>query len=664
MLKSMISRFIFRFVWATIGSTVFAITLSAQPVNISGGTVTSCDVTSYGVSADGRYAVFVADKHTDGVFELYSTDLSTGVITKISGGLVSGGDVIDFKISPDSARVVFVADKVADSIFDLYSAPINGSTVPVNLSGPSVGGTSVFQISPDSTRVVFAASSVADNVLDLYSVPIAGGAPPLNLSERLVSGGGGNSILLNFQISADGARVVFVADKLMNQVFEIYSAPITGGVVPLNLSGPLVSGGDAFEFKVSPDSARVVFRGDKVTDNVTELYSIPIDGAAAPVNLSGLLVSGGLIAGSSFQISPDSARVVFRADKATDGVDELYSVPINGGSAPMNLSGPLVSGGSVANFLISPDSAHVVFQADKAVDTVVELYSVPIDGGAAPANLSRLLISGGAVRADFRISPDSARVVLVADKVIDEVFELYSVPINASAAPLNLSGPLVSGGNVRADFRISPDNARVVFLADKVTVGVDELYSVPIDGSAAPVNLSGPLVNGGDAFGFQISPDSARVVFRADKVADGVDELFRVQIGGVALALDIDGDDKVLPDTDLLLLARYQIGIRGNELISNALGANATITGAIAIQSRIRAALGIGLPSSGTALALDIDGDDRVLPLTDLLLLTRYRLGMRGSALIQGALGANATITGATAIESRIRAALGAALPF
>jgi hypothetical protein len=90
---------------------------------------------------------------------------------------------------------------------------------------------------------------------------------------------------------------------------------------------------------------------------------------------------------------------------------------------------------------------------------------------------------------------------------------------------------------------------------------------------------------------FQISPDSARVVFRGDVVADEVFELFRVQIGGKALALDFDGDDRVQALSDALMLARYQLGIRGAALTANALGVNATISSPVTIEAKIKAAL-------------------------------------------------------------------------
>jgi hypothetical protein len=175
---------------------------------------------------------------------------------------------------------------------------------------------------------------------------------------------------------------------------------------------------------------------------------------------------------------------------------------------------------------------------------------------------------------------------------------------------------------------------------------------------------SGPLAIGGEAFGFQISPNSARVLFFADKVTDGVFELFRVQIGGVALALDIDGDDKVLPASDLLLLARHQFGLRGNGLIDNATSTGATITSAAAIEARLAAALAARPPGFESTPVLDVDADLLVLPTTDVLLLLRYQLGLRGDALIANVLGAAAPSRDPVVIESRIRTALEFGLPF
>ena len=53
-------------------------------------------------------------------------------------------------------------------------------------------------------------------------------------------------------------------------------------------------------------------------------------------------------------------------------------------------------------------------------------------------------------------------------------------------------------------------------------------------------------------------------------------------------------------------------------------------------------------------LIYDVDGDQQVEPLTDGLLVLRHQFGFEGSALTDGALGSNATITNASDIATYI----------
>ena len=77
----------------------------------------------------------------------------------------------------------------------------------------------------------------------------------------------------------------------------------------------------------------------------------------------------------SYQLSPDGATVVYRADQDTDNVTELYSVPIGGGTTT-KLSGPLPPEGDVEpTFLISPDGATVVYHAVQDLESGL-LYAV------------------------------------------------------------------------------------------------------------------------------------------------------------------------------------------------------------------------------------------------------------------------------------------------
>ena len=92
--------------------------------------------------------------------------------------------------------------------------------------------------------------------------------------------------------------------------------------------------------------------------------------AASNVKLSGLMPAFGDVI--FFQISPDGRYAVYLADQETDGVNELYSVLLGGGS-PVRLNPLLPFGRNVTSFQISPDSSRVVYRADQDTDEVFEL---------------------------------------------------------------------------------------------------------------------------------------------------------------------------------------------------------------------------------------------------------------------------------------------------
>jgi Tol biopolymer transport system component len=494
------------------------------------------DVQDFKISPDGQYAVYLADQDSDDVIELYSVPLRGGTPVRLNGVLPAGSRVEnDYQISPDSSRVVYRAPQDTTGVIELHSVPIAGPvSAGVKLNGSLVTGGDVlaFQISPDNSRAVYRADQDADEIFELYSVPLAGPASAgIKLNEPLVAGG---SVWVEFQVSPDSSRVVYIADQQTYGNFELYSVPLNGpAIAGVKLNGPLVAGGGVGEFKVSPDSSRVVYRADQQTDNVFDLFSVPIAGPAnAGIKLNESLVSGGDV--EVFKISPDSSRAVYLADQQTDEVDELYSVPLAGpASAGVKLNGALVTGGNVlwAEFQISPDSTRVVYQADQQTDEVWELYSAPLNGPAsAGVKLNGSLVVGGGV-SGFLVSPNSRRVVYYADQQIDEVWEIYSVPLNGPATEgVKLNGALITGGDVN-DCQVSLNSSRVIYRADQQTDEVWELYSVPLNGPASTgVKLNGSLVTGGDVYNFKVSPDSSRAVYRADQDTDEVVELYEAYI--------------------------------------------------------------------------------------------------------------------------------------
>jgi Tol biopolymer transport system component len=506
---------------------------AATNVKLSGVLTAEGNVSSFQISRDGRYAVYLADQDTDDVPELYSVLLGGGPPVRLNPILLFGRAVTSFQISPDSRRVVYLADQDDDNVVELYSVPIGGPAAAgtkLNKALVANGDVAGFQISPDSNWVVYGADQEIDGATEIYSAPIAG--PPsagLKLNKALVPGGS----VENGLISPDSSRVVYQADQEVNGVFELFSVPIGGPPsAGLKLNKALVPGGNVEKgFLISPDSSRVVYQADQEVNGVFELFSAPIGGPpSAGLKLNKALVPGGNVR-EGFLISPDSSRVVYGADQETVGASEVYSVPIGGPpSAGLKLNKALVLGGSVEGGLISPDGSRVIYRADQEADGLFELFSVPIGGPAADGiKLNKALIPGGDVVNLLLISPDSSRALYVADQEIDNVFELFSVPIKGPASDgIKLNKVILPGGGLTPAIRLSPDSRRVVYAAALDTAGVFELYSTPIGGpAAAGVKLNGALVTGGNVLSsFQISPDSGRVIYIADQDTDNVFELY------------------------------------------------------------------------------------------------------------------------------------------
>jgi Tol biopolymer transport system component len=153
--------------------------------------------------------------------------------------------------------------------------------------------------------------------------------------------------------------------------------------------------------KIAPDSSRVVWVFGTNLDH--QLYSAPLDGSSAKVQLNDPLAPSLIVSGEPYvQISPDSTRVVFVTGETNFLAlpRKLLSARIEGGEAPVRLTPPLTPGqgipqGYFTPFALSPDSNHVVFAADTENIGVNELYWGPLDGSAEPTRLTSGLVYPG-----------------------------------------------------------------------------------------------------------------------------------------------------------------------------------------------------------------------------------------------------------------------------
>jgi dipeptidyl aminopeptidase/acylaminoacyl peptidase len=384
------------------------------------------------------------------------------------------------------------------------------------------------------------------------------------LSGDMISGGDVHF----YQISADGRRVVFVADARLNNVDELFSVLTTGGQ-RVQLSTPLMADQNVSQFVVSPDSQYVAYLVSE-TSKSHGLYLVPISGGS-PVELFGDLPDGNIIL--DIRITPDSQNVIFlQVRMATMHVPEtetLWRVPIAGGDPIMispgscdpcsfeyqiapdsqsiiylqrpyatfnslwgsDLAGnrEMLDSSGIRDFQITPDGDYVIYRQQDA-GSAIHLFSIPISGGI-PSKLSGDPAHSMQVKS-FEISPNSQQVVYLADESLDEMFMLYGAKADGSSPS---SWPLIAG-LVPTDrdvegFRITPNSLGVVFKADLIIDEKVDLFSVPITG-ASPFHLSPGMHNDGDVSGFMITPNSQGVVFVANAIDPGKEELFAATING------------------------------------------------------------------------------------------------------------------------------------
>lgn len=391
--------------------------------------------------------------------------------------LIPSADVVFTEVSPDESWIVYIATEAGNPSYGLYSAPSDGSALPSRIAGITEPrtGPGEFQISPDGSRVLYLAGD--QEPYQLFSAPIDGSSAAVELAGPHVT---------RFLVTADSTRVVFRGDLFVDQRFLLWSVPIAGGSA-LEENGTLPAARDVEQFVLTPDGTRAVYRADADVNNLYELYSALIGPASGVVKLNSQLVFGGEVQ-PEFQLAGGGSRVIYRADQATNGVFELFSVPVDGSASAVQVNQPLGPLRIVqSDFNVSPDGARVVYRANPSLDGTVQLFSAPSDGSGPVISLTPALVTNGNVSAFPRISPDSAHVVYRADALTAGLEELFAVPIDGSTAAVRLNDPIPPGQALQREFAIAPLGGRVAFLVGSFLANT--LFSAPVDGSAAALAL-------------------------------------------------------------------------------------------------------------------------------------------------------------------------------
>src|SRR5690606_7685964 len=129
---------------------------------------------------------------------------------------------------------------------------------------------------------------------------------------------------------------------------------------------------------------------------------------------STLALEGDVMFSGGVQFTPDGSRVLYVADERVDNMHELFSVPTAGGES-LRISPDMVESGDVLvnGILVTPDSARVVFLADANHNARFELFSAPTAGGSV-VRLSPELGEQGLVIPDgMQMTSDGKHVIFL-----------------------------------------------------------------------------------------------------------------------------------------------------------------------------------------------------------------------------------------------------------
>jgi hypothetical protein len=357
-------------------------------------------------------------------------------------------------------------------------------------------------------------------------VPVAGG-----VQYRLNGDAGADGAAFDAKVSADSRWVVYRMRDPGEAEYHLYSAPIYGSIAGtgcIKLSGiPALGATGVQSFSLAPDGVRVVFTSVQDRADAQELFSVLIRGpASSGTRLNPVFPAGRYV--TSFQITPNSARVVYLADQNTDNRRELYSVPIAGGAAPIRLTDEIIfsyADGEVdAGYQITPNSLGVVFRANPAYISSYDLYVCALDGSICN-KLNPELTSGRTV-SNFLITPNNWGVVYRSN--FSGYYQLYSRDMFNTIPPRQLTN--ASGWQyVDTIIRITPNSQHVAYVADLDTDNSFELYSFPTLGTDHALtlrwNLPFPLAES-DVNGVILMPDSSTLIYTADREIDEQMQIF------------------------------------------------------------------------------------------------------------------------------------------
>ncbi len=355
----------------------------------------------YTVSPDNKYVAFVT---ASGVFVASTSSTRTVIDDR---RIVRVGDRAKmFRWSPDSRWLAMWDDSGIH--VSAYDGTTNRHVVSRRL-GDYGYPKAVFGWTPDSRRLVYVAINQ-----QLYTVNRDG------THDVLLSGSFAVNATRLRSLYIGNSQVIYMAYRhglLSPANFDLYSVQYDGSVLRFDIpvvvnrkiSGDMPDFGDVKWFAVAPDGRRVAFLADREVDERFELYTVNVDGTNLR-RVSGSIVDEGDVDFFSSSWSADGNWLAYKGDMVVDEKQELFIVRPDG-TGRRNLSGTLPDYADVKKFKWSPDGAMLYYTCDRSTDEQFDMYRV-LPGGPEIGNKIVSVPPGREFR-QTKWSPDSRWVAYV-----------------------------------------------------------------------------------------------------------------------------------------------------------------------------------------------------------------------------------------------------------
>ena len=367
----------------------------------------------------------------------------------------------------------------------------------------------------------------------------------------------------NFALTPDGSRVIYIADQDTAGLIELYSVPVDGSASPVKLSSGLTYAGGANGvalFQIGADSSTVFFLADAgAGGGSNNLYSVPVDGSSGPVQLNTAAQAPVTALGAT----PDGSGVIFFGTATTSGAGsaELYRATPGVASSAVQLSEVSATNpfGAVVAADFSPDGSTVIFAADAGADSVFQWHAVAY--GATGPGSDQLLSSAISFVTLGQITADSQTLVYAADENTTSRVEIFSIGLDGSGKA-KLNDSMVGNGVNR--LVLSGDGLRVGYLADQVTADVVELFGAVVGAASSSVRLNAPLSGTQEVDSLTLAPDNMTAIYESDETTAGTFQLRAVPLDGSSAPQTLDA---VVAPANAGSFAGFGTPVRGGSVV-------------------------------------------------------------------------------------------------